>query len=71
MAFFAKNRELIFAEHIAGNEVCQACCTRINLPIKASKLLQHGNNEKNVSQYPSSGQVEVSYDASLLSSQKL
>lgn len=36
----AKNRELIFAEHIFGNEVRQACSTGINLPIKASKLLQ-------------------------------
>jgi len=36
----AKNRELICAEHIFGNEVCQACCTSINLSIKASKLLQ-------------------------------
>lgn len=31
----ARNRELISAEHIFGNEVCQAFCTRINLSVKA------------------------------------
>lgn len=36
----ARNRELISAEHIFGNEVCQAFCTRINLSVKARKLLQ-------------------------------
>lgn len=52
----AKNRELIFAEHIFGNVVCQACCTSIDLSIKASKSL-HFNMEimKRVSRLWSGG----------------
>lgn len=52
----AKNRELISAEHIFGNEVCQARCTGINLSIEAGKLLQF-NIEimEGILHYPGSG----------------
>lgn len=54
--FLAKNRELIFAEHIFGNEVCQACCTGSNLSVDAGKLLKF-NMEimEGILQYPGSG----------------